>query len=45
MISTLASIVAKCECLDIQFFVDELIEICFLDENTREKYYKVRFFF
>ncbi|CAD5214889.1 unnamed protein product [Bursaphelenchus xylophilus] len=39
-ILVLASVVAECEKFDARTFMDELIEICFLDEFSREKYYK-----
>lgn len=40
MLSTLASVVSQSE-TDLGYFVDEMIRVCFLDESTRENYYKV----
>ena len=40
MLSALAAVVSQSE-TDLGYFVDEMIRVCFLDENTRESYYKV----
>lgn len=40
MISALASVVAQCRTVDVQCFVDELIELCFLEEQQRDAFYK-----
>ena len=40
-LSTLANLVASFERVDVEPFVRELIEVCFLEEHTRDLYYKV----
>ncbi|KAH7702312.1 CRE-EPG-5 protein, partial [Aphelenchoides avenae] len=40
MLSALAAVISHSES-EINHFVNEIIDVCFLDENTREQYYKV----
>uniref|UniRef100_A0A914C964 Ectopic P granules protein 5 homolog n=1 Tax=Acrobeloides nanus TaxID=290746 RepID=A0A914C964_9BILA len=40
MLSALASVISQSDS-DLTYFLNELIQVCFLDETTRENYYKV----
>lgn len=44
MLSALAAVISESEA-DLPYFLQELIQVCFLDELTRENYYKVGFLY